>query len=294
MSNQLKVLSLGVVFIAALSSEMRAESISFVRVDSNNAGAMTGWLFDDFVSTYLQDADADSDNEFAISAISGSPASPSATAICQAASQSRCMTATSGVTFAPNIFSAAQSSIGVQNLSQALVVVDSGTSVSTQFQLQPAIDPGVDTVVVTGTLQLSRANSGFDTGNALVTASAQIAGVNVILGFDGAQNIISVSYENSVVWSDEVSTNDSYNLIIERTVSSGATVQMNCASGAHDWFTAGPSEFTTSGEANASCSLSAVGYDSSLDPPPFTGLRVFVKRIVDEEEEQEPPVQVYP
>lgn len=286
----------GILFVLMLSGTVHAESIQFVRTDTNSATSSSSWEFDDFDSVVLNDGDSGANNEYTLSEISGAPGSPRATAVCQGASQSRCLTGTSGTTYAPNIFSASQYSLAVQYIDFAQVIVNSTSGINTTFQLSPSVDPGIDTVVVTSMLQLVRSTSasGFGTGNYNIGATSTIGNVKATMGYGVGNSTISVSISNIEVWSDAIDDNSSYSLIIEQTVNPEAYIEMKCHSVAGDWCTSGPPSLSATGEANAACSMSAVGYNSSIEPPAFNGARIFVQLIVDDEEEQEPPVQVYP
>lgn len=279
-------------------SDVLAESMTFKRTDSNNATANAQWsYYDQIDSAFLNDADPDSDNTLAISFSSGTPSSVSGSAVTQSGSEAVNIDSTNSITYTPNSTADAYFQANY-TIGDVILNVGAGANSLTQYELQSPVDPNIDTVVATAVLQVSQGGEDLFAVDDTLAARAKSLGIEVVADFSITvigQGWITISDGNSVLWSNEVGLNAAHTVIVEKSIPTGSIVEMRSFAGAGVLVPGSNNSLVQkSGQTTASCALSAVGYDSSVNPPPFSGLRVFVQRIACEGEEQEPPQLVYP
>lgn len=294
------LLSCVLVMFSTMQKDIFAEVMEFERVDSRDAQARAEWFLYDLIdSTYLDGDDVKLHNTSSSAALSDSPSTTYATMDFEAGGVALNVVATNATTSSPNLATS-----GVFRLNWAgflHAMCGASGSASGQFQLQPPVDTGIDTVVVTAVIELSMRGEGDIYPDCLIYGMADALGITARLqhGISSPYAKEALIYSGNVLlWSDEVDIDSAYSVVVEQVipVTPGGTIfEISALSGAGTFFT---EELSTpmgvTGRGSASCALSAIGYNTSIDPPSFSGLRIFVQKIVEDEEEQEPPVQVYP
>lgn len=292
---RLHILIFGVVIFSQVAfRSVRAESIGFTRTDSNNASAgAQGSLTDLSTLTTSQTSNSSHHNSLAIASATDTASFPNGSYQFLGLAEAVNICSTSQTTYTPNISSAAITNLGWDGTNIELFAGSGGGVIST-YQLNAPVDPNINTIVVSGTVTLNigatpryyRTMSG---------ANGTIGNIHVAIRFSDVDEVyeITVHEGSTLVWSDTAAIDEAIIFHIEFIAPPSSSINFRSGASAGIWAGGTLNWYDYIIAASAEAQMTATGHDSAVDPPGFSGTRVYLQRIVDDEEEQDPPVLVY-
>lgn len=292
---RLHILIFGVVIFSQVAfRSVRAESIGFTRTDSNNASASTqGSLTDLSTLTTSQAYNANYHNSLATTSATDTASFPNGSYQFLGLGESFNACSTSQTTYTPNISGSGITNLGWDGTNIELFAGSSGSVIST-YQLNAPVDPNINTIVVSGTVKL---NTGATPRYYRTTlgANGTIGNVHVAIRFSDIDEVYEVTVHegSTLVWSDTAAIDEAIIFHIDFIATPSSSINFRSGAGGGIWAAGTLSWYDYIIAASAEAQMTATGHNSAVDPPGFSGTRVYMQRIVDDEEEQDPPVLVY-